>query len=240
MKSFTFALFIPKLSLFDKILWAVSTALLSVLYFFMPEKNPVSLAASVIGVSSLIFTAKGHVSGPLLSVVFALLYSAVSFKMRYYGEMITYLFMTAPSSFLSAVAWFKNPSAQGKSEVRIAHLTPKKFFAAAGISSLATVVFYFILRALNTANLEISTFSITTSMLSSVLIMMRVPYYALSYAVNDIVLIAMWILASIQDKSNFPMVLNFVIFLANDINGFFSWKKIRNRQEQRGEITENS
>ena len=61
---------------------------------------------------------------------------------------------------------------------------------------------------------------------------MRSPYYAIAYAGNDIVLIVLWVLASIQDISYLPMVLCFVMFFANDIYGFINWKRMRKRQER--------
>ena len=97
---------------------------------------------------------------------------------------------------------------------------------------VVTVLFYFILKFLGTANLLFSTFSITTSFMASYLSYMRSPYYAIAYAGNDIVLIVLWVLASIQDISYLPMVLCFVMFFANDIYGFINWKRMRKRQER--------
>lgn len=54
------------------------------------------------------------------------------------------------------------------------------------------------LKALNTTNLIISTISITTSMIVATFSIIRVPYYAVGYPTNDIVLIIMRILASIK------------------------------------------
>lgn len=224
--------FIPELNLCEKLLWFFSVAGIVAIFAIVPEKNPLTLIATLIGVTSLIFTAKGHVSGQILMIIFCILYAIVSLTFRYYGEAITYLFMTLPADVVSAVVWLKNPSKSGKSEVRMAHLNPKKSLIAFLITAVATIVFYFVLRALNTANLEISTVSIATSMISSVFTVMRLPYYALGYAANDIVLIIMWILASIENPVYAPMVLNFVIFLINDLYGFISWKKMRRIQDE--------
>lgn len=60
----------------------------------------------------------------------------------------------------------------------------------------------------------------------------RNSYYALAYAANDIVLIVLWILASLTQISYVPMVICFSIFLLNDIYGFFSWKLREKRQKQ--------
>ena len=87
---------------------------------------------------------------------------------------------------------------------------------------LTTLIFYFILRALNTSNIVFSTISITTSFLASALTLLRSSYYALGYASNDIVL---WILASFKNPVYLPVAFNFMIFFINDLYGFISWKK---------------
>lgn len=224
-------LFVPELSLFEKILWALSALGVTFLFFLVPEKNPLTLVATLFGVTSLIFTAKGHVSGQILALVFCVLYAAVSLTFRYYGEAITYMLMTFPSDLVSTIVWLKNPAENGKREVKIEHLNVKKSFITLFLTAAATFIFYFVLKALGTANLGISTVSISTSMIASIFTIMRLPYYALGYTANDIVLILMWILASVENSVYVPMVLNFVIFLINDLYGFVSWKKIRRSQE---------
>ena len=225
-------LIVPKFSVPEKILWAASIVGVTVLFCLVPQKNPLTLIATIVGVTSLLFIAKGHISGPFLQLVFCVLYAIVALGFKYYGEAITYMGMSFPSDLFAAIVWLKNPSKKAKNEVQMAHLTPKKSAVAILVSTAATVIFYFVLKKLNTANLEISTVSVATSMMASTLTIMRVPYYALAYAANDIVLIVMWILASIENPVYIPMVFNFVIFLINDLYAFFSWKKLRSMQEK--------
>lgn len=226
---------IPHFSALEKLIWAFSVAGVTVLFLIVPEKNPLTLIATLFGVSALIFTAKGNVIGKFLSIIFAVFYAVVSLSFRYYGEAMTYLFMSLPADLFSAIVWLKNPSKSGKSEVRMTHLTPKKSGFALLITSVVTFVFYFILKALNTANLGISTLSVATSMIAAVFTAMRVPYYAVGYAANDIVLIALWILASVKNPVYVPMIFNFTIFLINDMYGFFNWKKLRFIQDSKEE-----
>lgn len=51
---------------------------------------------------------------------------------------------------------------------------------------------------------------------------LRSPYYALAYGLNDIVLIVLWIIASMQSVSYIPMAVCFVMFFFNDIYGFYN------------------
>jgi nicotinamide riboside transporter PnuC len=62
---------------------------------------------------------------------------------------------------------------------------------------------------------------------------LRSSAYALSYAANDIVLIILWIMASIDNISYLPMIVCFVMFFINDMYGFFNWRKMKKRQTEK-------
>ena len=188
-----------------------------------------STVTSLIGVTALILLAKGDVYGQVLTIVFSVLYGAVSLRFHYYGEMITYLGMTAPSAAVTLVAWLKHPY-RDSDEVAVAQLTAKKLAVTLLLSAGGTVAFYFILRALGTANLAVSTASVFTSLCASILMIYRLPYYAVAYACNDVVLIVLWVMASAADRRYLPMVLCFVMFFVNDLYGFFSWRRMKARQ----------
>ena len=218
------------LTRFELSLWLLSLAVMLVGYALVPDTGLQSLAASLIGVTALIFVAKGAVIGQILTVVFAVFYGIISFRLRYYGEMITYLGMSAPMAMAAVVAWIRHPFRDSR-EVEIASLSRWTvvwlFLSAAAV----TVGFYFILAALGTAQLLVSTLSVTTSYLASALTFLRSPYYALAYSANDAVLIVLWVLASLSDPRYFVMAACFVMFLLNDLYGFFNWRRMMRRQK---------
>ena len=81
------------------------------------------------------------------------------------------------------------------------------------------------IQALDTPNIVLSTVSIETSFLAAALTLLRSSYYALGYAANDLGLIVLWILASFKNPEYIPVVINFAIFLFNDMYGFLCWRK---------------
>lgn len=181
-------------------------------------------AAVCIGITSLIFAAKGNVRSQILMIIFSILYGIISWRSHYWGEMITYLGMTLPMAVWSTITWLKNPSENGK-EVAIQKLTKKHTVGLIFFGIITTAVFCFILKALDTPNIFFSTLSVTTSFFAAALTMLRSPFYALGYAANDIVLIVLWISASLNDPQYIPVAVNFAIFFFNDMYGFISWKK---------------
>jgi hypothetical protein len=98
------------------------------------------------------------------------------------------------------------------------------------LAAVVTVLFYFILKYFNTSNLLPSTLSVTTSFIAAYLTFRRSPLFALAYASNDIILIVLWIMASISDIRYISVVVCFAAFLVNDIYGYISWQKMKLRQ----------
>ena len=213
-------------------LWGGSVAAIALSFCLGQSFHPLSLFASLLGVTSLIFIAKGNVLGQVLVSVFSILYALVSFEQRYYGEMITYVFMSLPASLAACITWLKNPSKKGKSEVKVATVSALKLFFILLSSLLVTTAFYFILAYFNTNNLIVSTVSVFTSFLASALLILRSRYYALAYAANDVVLIVLWVYSSFSSLSYLPMVVCFAAFLFNDLYAFYNWKRMQARQKE--------
>lgn len=216
----------------ELILWSVSVVLITVSFAIFDRQQYLTLAASLIGVTSLIFNAKGNPIGQFLMVVFSILYGIISFTFAYYGEMATYLGMTAPMAVFALIVWLKHPYKGNKAEVKVNHLQSKEIVFMSIITAIVTVAFYYILKSLNTANLIPSTISVTTSFLAVYLTFRRSAYFALAYAANDIVLIVLWVMAMQTDISYLSVVICFVVFLINDIYGFVNWTKMQKRQSK--------
>ena len=214
----------------EMLLWGCSTILIVISFLLFDRENYMTLIASLIGVTSLIFSAKGNPIGQLLMVMFSMIYGFISFTFSYYGEMVTYIGMTMPMAVFALISWVKNPYKGNKSEVKVNKLDQKEIVNMWRITVFVTIAFYFILAAFNTANIVPSVISVTTSFVAVYLTFRRSPYFALAYATNDVVLIVLWVLASLQDVKYVSVVVCFVVFFVNDIYGFISWRRMERRQ----------
>lgn len=222
-----------KMSYFSKgelLLWSCSIITVLLSFFLFDRGNYSALAASLLGVTSLIFCAKGNLIGPLLMVVFSLLYGAISYTFAYYGEMITYLGMTLPMEIVTLISWLKNPYQGNKAEVRVNRIGKGETLFLWILTAVVTIIFYFILSAFHTTNIIPSTISVATSFFAVYLTFRRSPYYAVGYAANDIVLIILWAMASVEDRSYVSVMICFITFFVNDIYGFYNWKRMEHRQ----------
>lgn len=216
----------------EKCLWCFSVLLIVVSFFIFDRSNYATLVSSIIGITSLIFCAKGNPIGQVLMIIFCIFYGIVSYSFAYYGEMLTYLGMSMPMAVFALISWLRNPYEGHKSQVKVNIISKKETVFMCLMTLLVTFIFYFILKYFNTANLIPSTVSVTTSFFAVYLTFRRSPYYAVGYAFNDIVLIVMWTMATMEDINYISTVVCFVAFLFNDIYGFISWKKMQKCQSE--------
>lgn len=225
---------LQSLTKFERILWIVSVIIVTLSFLLSGNFHILTITASLVGVSALIFVAKGDTLGQIMTIIFALLYAVVSYENRYYGEMITYLGMTAPMALLAVVSWLKH--SYDENTVEVAQISRKAVIRMIIYTVTVTIVFYFILKYFNTASLTLSTISIATSFLASYLTYSRSPFYALAYSANDIVLIGLWIIAAMKNVSYLPMVACFLMFLLNDLYGFYNWCRMKKQQQNKKRI----
>lgn len=218
-------------SLFELILWFASVLFITVAFLLFDKNNYLTLAASLVGVTSLIFNAKGNAIGQFLMIVFSVMYGIISFGFEYYGEMITYLGMTMPMAIFALIAWLKHPYGSNKAQVKVNSIGKIESILMWIVALIVTLIFFFILRHFNTANIIPSTISVTTSFIAVYLTFRRSRFFALAYAANDLVLIVLWVIASIQEVKYISVVVCFIAFLFNDVYGFINWHKMKKAQE---------
>ena len=212
-------------------LWGGSAGAILLAFVLFDRGNWLTLAASLVGVTSLIFSAKGNPIGQGLMVVFSLLYGVISWQVAYYGEMITYLGMTMPMAVAALVSWLRHPYKGNRAQVQVDRLREGEWLLLALLTAVVTAAFFFILRAFHTANLALSTLSVTTSFAAVYLTARRSPWYAVAYAANDVVLIGLWLLAARWDRACLSVAVCFCAFLLNDLYGFLCWRRMHRRQQ---------
>ena len=146
-------------------LWFVSIAIVVMSNIMAGRVDALTLTATCIGVTSLIFAAQGNVWAPILMTIFYIQYAIISDRFRYWGEMFTYLFMSLPMSVWSIVTWLKNARNSSDGTVEIRKITRKGAGVLVLCNVAVTIAFYILLKKLNTSNLIFSTISVVTSFL---------------------------------------------------------------------------
>ena len=209
---------------FEKILYSIS--LLSIFLSGIVFKSEIiSIASAAFGISCAIMQAKGKVASQFIGVILVALYSIVSFKNGFYGEILIYIFIMLPLFISGIVSWLKNKDHK-TNMVKPYELTKKEWIILAIISIVLFIGLYFLLRHFNTKQLLISTLSMVTSLFATYLIARRNKYGFLFYMGNDIILFILWGLPVLSGNLMLmPMIINPIINFINDNYGWYNWKK---------------
>ena len=224
--------FFKSWNLFEKLFLLISLIIIIVCYFLGADRNILSLITSILGVITVIFGAKGLVWAPIINLMYNIVYIILSYTQGFYGEVIIYIFFMTPINIAMIISWLKNKSKQDENIVEVNKVSKKEYIILFIVTLFVTVGFYYLLKALNTSALLISTISLIDSFIATYLLYRRCSNYALSYIVNDIILIGLWSFSLKNNGSAYlPMILSFVVFLVNDIYGFISWKKREKEQK---------
>ena len=222
--------FFKNLSIFEIILFIASPLIvLSVGIVF--KSDWLTIITSLVGIFCALFLAKGLVIGQFFGIAIALLYSIVSFKNGFYGEMLIYLFIMFPMYIWGIIEWLKHKNKETKS-VEINSIKWKEWLIVAICSIVIFIGFYFLLKALNTKELIVSTLSVVDNIFAIYLLARRSKYGFVSYIVNDLILIVLWGIPVVQGNLFLlAMLINPIVNLVNDTYGIINWTKMQRKQK---------
>lgn len=216
-------------NLFEWALLIVSLGVSIFCFFYFHSTQYLYLIGSIVGFFAILLAAKGSPAGPFLMFVFSIFYGFVSFTYKYYGEMIVYLCVTAVIAFISFIAWLRHPSKE-KGVVKTRILDWKEVLMVLSLAASISAVLFFWLKALNTANLILSIFSVFTSLSAIIFEYRRSKLFSILYMINDIILIVMWSMAAKENSEYYSLVVCFAAFFINDIYALISWILLEKRQ----------
>ena len=191
-----------KWNLFEILLLVIGLGGIVACFFVSTEKNYLSLFVSIVGVVSVMFTAKKLQFAPVISIGYNILYAIVAYSQRFYGEVMVYLCVLLPLSIMTLIGWLKskanedatiNPKKIGKEEIIILSVL---------ILPIA-IGMYFLLNALNTPNLIVCTISFVTALYASYLLFRKNAFYAVIYTINSIFVIILWTITTIEQGVQF-------------------------------------
>ena len=195
------------------------------------KSDLLTITCSIVGIITVLLLAKGKNLGQVFGLLITILYSTVSFKNKYYGEVLIYALLMFPMFVIGIFSWIKHKNEKTNS-VEINSIKKNEWiiisFAFAGIF----VGIYYLLKSFNTSELFVSTISVLASLFAVYLQIRRSKYSFSFYILNDIILIFLWGIPVVRGSYMlFPMLLNPTINLINDIYGFYNWKKTEKIQK---------
>lgn len=211
-------------TLFEIILLIISFILI-IVSGVICRSEVLTICASVSGVLCALLQAKGKVISQFVGLIEAVLYSIVSFKNQFYGEVIIYVTIMAPLYIMGIISWIRNKNEETNT-VNKNTILLKEWIILTIVNIIVFIGLYYILKYFNTSQLFVSTLSMTTSLTATYLIARRSKYSFVFYILNDVILLLLWGLPIIKgDFTLIPMIISPTILLTEDIYGWKNWNK---------------
>ena len=174
-------------NLLDLIL--VLSGLITVVVTSVIFKSPwYILINTILGILCVFTQAKGKIVTQFLGILYFSLYSVISYTQKYYGEVILYILMMIPMYIYGVIHWLKNKDVKATDTVLVRSNLSKKEWIVFTLSIVPlTVIVYFILKALDTAEVMISTLSFVTLVPSVYLLSRRCKWNQVAFLINDFI-----------------------------------------------------
>ena len=209
---------------FEKVLLFGSIIVVSLVGIFF-KSDLLTTSCSIVGIITALLLAKGKNLGQVFGLLITILYSIVSFKNKYYGEVLIDALLMLPMYVIGIITWI-NKKKKKTNSVEINSIKKKEWIIVSFVFALVFVGIYYLLKAFNTNELIVSTISVLASLFAVYLQIRRSKYSFSFYIVNDIILMFLWGIPVVHGSYMlFPMFLNPTINLINDLYGFYNWKK---------------
>lgn len=211
-------------NLFELLLLMIS--MLTIIFSSIIVKSEIlTITTSLFAVYCALLQAKGKVLSQFIGLIVVILYSIVSFKNRYYGEVIIYIFILFPLYTTGIISWIRNKN-EDTDTVNKNIIHKKEWICLIIINIILFIVLYYILKYFNTNQLLVSTMSMIASLNATYLIVRRNKYSFLFYILNDIILIILWGTPVIQGNLQLiPILIDPLVLVINDIYGWKKWNQ---------------
>ena len=129
-------------SLFECLL--LFTSVLSIIIVGAIFKSDLlTMLTSIVGVTCALLLAKGLVLGEFFGIAIVVLYSLVSYKNGFYGEMIIYIGIMLPMYVWGVFEWIKHKNSKTNS-IEVNEISKKEWAIVSFIAVILFVVFYFL------------------------------------------------------------------------------------------------
>ena len=186
--------------------------------------TPASIITALTGVWCVILTGKGKRSSFLFGMVNVLFYALISFRAKYYGEVMLNLLYYVPMNFVGWSAWKRHMNEE-TGEVIKEKLPLKKGLVVYGLTAAAILLYGLVLRALGGNLPFVDSMSTVVSVTAQILSVKRLVEQWVLWIVVDVVTVIMWAVHFAQGGETIATLAMWSVYLLNAVFMYIRWNK---------------
>jgi len=203
-------------------IWMGVAVTLILILSIIAKTEILKIIASVCGVIYMLGVAKEKRTSQVFGFINTAIYAYLMFSDKVYGSAIYNAFYCLPMLVYTYFTWGKSKE-KSKLKVTSYSITDRCHLIMGAI--ILVTVYYVIATRFGVNYALVDALTITCGVFGMYAISKKKIEQWYAFIIVNIANISMWIIESIKNPSNATMVLMFVIYMINNIYGFFVWKK---------------
>ncbi len=183
--------------------------------------------AAVSGVVCVVLVAKGNILNYFFGVINVTLYALISYKAGLYGDAALNALYYLPMQFVGWYSWVKRRENEGSVTVIARRMSNRQRIGLIVFSLIVTALVGYLLWLLGDRQ-PLKDSATTVFSITAMFLMVRrfMEQWVLWVAVN-IISVIMWTIALSNGESHSAlMILMWLFYLANSVNGWITWFKL--------------
>lgn len=207
-----------------EVLWLATNCGIILILSLYWKDTLIGTLAALTGVAYVVCNGKGKLMTYFFGVANAVLYAIVSYRAKFYGEVMLNVIYYLPMQFYGFYIWSKNMDAETY-EVKKRKLTARGRIQLVGAIAVITVGYGFLLRYLGGTLPFVDSLSTVASVFAMVMsIKMYMEQWALWFVVNA-VSTAMWAVSFWQGSEHISTLAMWALYIANSIVMHIKWSR---------------
>ncbi len=212
--------------------WFLIVGIISVNLIYNILADEVDILGSVAGIAGVlcvVLVAKGSILNYLFGLVNVSLYAYISFEATAYGDAALNALYYLPMQFIGYFAWKRRVD---DTHVKARRLTLlQRLFVAVGCA-VAVVAVAFILKSFGAGQPFKDSATTVLSVVAQILMAMAFMEQWVLWIMTNIISVIMWVIFALEGEPHAEMmVIMWVFYLMNSINGLRVWLKLSHGSE---------
>ncbi len=207
-----------------EIVWLVANCLIILALSLYWGDSVMGIISAVAGVAYVVCSGKGKLMAYFFGVINVVLYAIISYRAKFYGEVMLNALYYLPMQFYGFYVWSKNMDTETH-EVKKRRMTAKGRLMLAGAILVATVAYGFLLKAIGGTLPFVDSLSTVISVFAMIVaIRMYMEQWTLWLIVN-VVSTVMWAISFSRGGDSVATLVMWALYIANSIVMHIKWSK---------------
>ena len=213
--------------------WMIASLIIITVLSIITNSSIIQIVAAICGVIYVFGTATENRYGQLFGMVNSGLYGIIMFNNKIFGTAIYDFIYCIPIQIYTFINWGKNK--QGEEKTKVSTYTKSQRAIILLLTILLVSIYCIIVTKFNFQFALIDGISIILGVVGLYMTSKKKLEQWYVFIVSNIAMFVLWSIKTVEDISNLPMLLMWIIYFVNNSYGLFSWSrkiKLENNEQK--------